>query len=105
VDAKQNRATRHPFAAAIEVTDIRSEKQVTTRTRDLSVFGCFAETTKPFPRGTLVRLRIHHGTAKISVRGRIVYVRAGEGMGIVFSGIEPRDQAILDRWLAEMRDR
>ena len=102
---RHHRGARYPFVSAVEVTEAVSEKQIMARTRDLSVFGCFAETSKPFPQGTSVRLTIRHGTAKISARGRIAYARADEGMGIVFSGIEPDDQALLDQWLAEMKDR
>jgi hypothetical protein len=102
---RHHRGARYPFVAAVEVTEAVSEKQVMVRTRDLSVGGCFAETSKPFPQGTAVGLIIRHGTAKISCRGRIAYTRADEGMGIAFSGIEPSDQTLLDQWLAETRDR
>jgi hypothetical protein len=102
---KHRRGARHRFATAIEVTDVLSEKQVVARTRDLSLFGCFAQTATPFPPGTSVGLIIRHGAAKILAHGRIAYVRDGEGMGIAFSKIEPSDQAVLDQWLDEMRDK
>lgn len=102
---RHHRGARYPFVAVVEVTEAVSEKQIMAHTRDLSVSGCFAETSKPFPQGTAVGLIIRHGSARISARGRIAYARADEGMGIVFSGIEPSDQALLDQWLAEARER
>jgi len=100
---EHHRATRLPFKAAIAITDVESEKEVLAHTTDLSLFGCFAETTTPFPPGTRVRLRINRGAEKITAQGKIAHARADEGMGIVFSKIEPDDQAILEKWLAGLR--
>jgi len=36
--------------------------------------------------------------------GRVVYARQNEGMGIQFTNIEPNDQLVLDKWIAERRD-
>jgi len=36
--------------------------------------------------------------------GRVVYARQNEGMGIHFTNIEPNDQLVLDKWIAERRD-
>ena len=98
-----HRATRYSFSADIAVTDVRSEKQVIARTADLSLFGCFANTTTPFPRGTMVRLRINRGTSHVTALGTIAYSLAKEGMGIEFGKIEPSDLAILEDWLAQLR--
>jgi hypothetical protein len=38
-------------------------------------------------------------------KGHFLAYARGDGMGIVFSGIEPGDQTLLDQWLAETRDR
>jgi hypothetical protein len=99
-----HRATRYSFAADIAVTDVKSEKHVLARTTDLSLFGCFAKTTTPFPRGTTVRLRVSRGAEQITAFGKIAYSLADEGMGIVFGKIEPSDQAILEQWLTQLRN-
>jgi D-serine deaminase-like pyridoxal phosphate-dependent protein len=79
-----HRATRFPFAANVEVTDVRSERIVTGRTSDLSVFGCHVRTTNPFPVGTKITLRITHD-------------------GATFAKVEPTHQAILEKWIANLR--
>lgn len=99
---EQHRATRHPFAARVEVVDVESEKQVTAITGDLSVFGCFIETATPFPRGTKVRIRINHRGATLAALGYISYSRP-TGMGVRFSTIEPAHQQTLENWLGELR--
>jgi len=33
----------------------------------------------------------------------VVYARSKGGMGIVFTSIQPHDQLVLDKWIAELR--
>jgi hypothetical protein len=99
---EQHRATRHPFVARVDIVDLDSEEQLIARTGNLSTFGCFIETSSPFPRGTRVRLRIvHHGTTLVAA-GKVADTRPS-GMGIRFGAIEPPHQEILENWLAQLR--
>jgi hypothetical protein len=82
------------------VTELESGKQIVTVARNLSVFGCFVATVIPFVTGTKVRLRITHRGAIFAAFGWVAYASAAEGMGIAFGGIETKDRAILDTWLA-----
>jgi len=93
---------RHQFAARAEVVDVESEKQVAAHTGDLSVFGCFIETTAPFARGTKVRVRINHRGATFVALGYVSYARSN-GMGVRFGTIEPAHQQTLENWLAQLR--
>jgi hypothetical protein len=56
-----HRASRFPFAASIELADVRSERLLTARTANLSLFGCYVYTTGPFSERTKVLLKITHG--------------------------------------------
>ena len=98
-----HRAMRRPFAARAEVVDVESERQVTSVTGDLSVFGCFVESPAPFPRGTKVRIRINHRGATFVALGYVSNARS-TGMGIRFSTIEPAHQQTLEDWLAQLRN-
>jgi PilZ domain len=83
------------------VTALDSEAQIAAHTEDLSLFGCFVETAKPFAAGTKVRVRISHDRMIFAAEGTVVYSRPGAGMGIAFASIEPGSVSILDSWLAE----
>lgn len=98
-----HRASRYPFAANAELTDVRSERSLTARTTDLSLFGCHVSTTSPFPEGTKVSLRIAHGGASLAALGKVVYSTPNSGMGIAFTTIEPSSQATLEKWIASLR--
>jgi PilZ domain-containing protein len=101
---ERSRARRYTFITKIELTDVRSEIHVEDRTRDLSLFGCHVDTQKPFPQGTKLKVRIAHRSANFEALARVAYVRPNAGMGIVFTSIDPNDQLILEKWIAELRD-
>ena len=99
-----HRARRYSFHASVELTDLQSETQTKEQTRDLSLFGCHVATLKPLPPGTKVRIKISHRSESLEVLGRVAFVRPNAGMGIFFTRIEPHDQLVLDKWIAELRD-
>jgi hypothetical protein len=100
---RRPRALRKPFVAAIVITDMTSE-QISSRTSDLSVNGCFVPTPDPLNPGVKVRIAVVHAGAKVVAFGRVVSARA-DGMSIAFTEIEPRDQEVLERWLSDLRVR
>jgi len=101
---ERHRARRYPFHASVELTDVQSEIQISERTHDLSLFGCHVDTVKPLPAGTKVRIKITHRSENFEALGRVVHTRQNSGMGILFTKIEPNDQLVLDKWIAERRD-
>src|SRR5713226_8826869 len=80
---------RYEFTAAVEVIAAESGARIETRVRDLSQQGCYVDTNKPLPLGTVTDVRITKGTQLFEARGRVVYSRVGKGMGLVFTAIEP----------------
>jgi PilZ domain len=96
------RALRKPFVAAIVITDVTSERQISARTSDLSVRGCFVPTPTPLNPGVRVRVTIVYAGAKVGAFGRVVSAHA-DGMGVVFTKIEQADQAVLERWMSDLR--
>jgi hypothetical protein len=93
-------ATRYNFGAIAEVIDLDQPDELVSLTRDLSLSGCFVETTTPLPKGTRVRVRITHSGADFTALGNVTDNVTATGMGIVFTKIEPNDRAILERWLS-----
>jgi PilZ domain len=102
--AKQPRAKRFQFVAMVEVTGLDSAIQLRDKTTDLSLFGCQIATVNPWPIGTKVRVRISHNGASFAALGAVARVEPGT-MGISFTGIGPKEEALLDKWLADLRDK
>jgi hypothetical protein len=96
------RALRKPFVAAIVITDVVSELQISTHTSDLSMHGCFVSTPTPLNPGTKVQVNLVRAGAKFMAFGHVVSART-DGMSVTFTKIEPRDQAILEQWMSNTR--
>jgi hypothetical protein len=99
-----HRAQRFAFVAGIELTALDTEVHIAAHTEDLSLFGCFVETSTPFEEETRVRLRILHKGVTFTAQGKVAYSRHNAGMGVAFTSIEPSGVSILDAWLTELRN-
>ena|ERR1700674_1535701 len=100
---ERHRARRYSFHASIELTDLQSENQTKEQTGDLSLFGCHVDTGKPLPPETKLRIKISHRSETFEALGKVAYAQQNAGMGILFTRIEPNDQLVLDKWIAELR--
>jgi PilZ domain-containing protein len=97
--AERRRVPRIPFKATSVVTEAGSAQIVVAQTTELSRFGCFVQTKKPYPKGTRVHIEVAEAGTTFVASGAVAYV-TGEGMGVVFSLVEPDNQAILENWLS-----
>lgn len=94
---------RHSFAATAEIRDLGSRNEQVAITRDLSAGGCFVKTAAPLPKGTRIRVRIEHAGNEFTAVGRVTDNVSAIGMGVEFVEVEPKDRAILEKWLPQKR--
>jgi PilZ domain-containing protein len=97
--AERRRVPRIPFKATSVVTEAGSAQIVVAQTTELSRFGCFVQTKKPYSKGTRVHIEVAEAGTTFVASGAVAYVTS-EGMGVVFSLVEPDNQAILENWLS-----
>jgi hypothetical protein len=97
--AERRRVPRIPFHATSVVTETGSSQIVVAQTTELSRYGCFVQTKKPYPKGTGVHIEMAEAGTTFVASGAVAYV-TGEGMGVVFSVVEPDNQDILEKWLS-----
>jgi hypothetical protein len=95
---------RYEFIAAGEVVAAESGARIETRVRDLSQQGCYVDTSDALPLGTVTGVRITKGAQLFEARARVVYSRAGKGMGLVFTTVEQAQLRTLETWIAESRE-
>ena len=98
------RARRYTFPANIELMNVESETKIRAHTCDLNLFGCHVKTMSPWTVGTKVRLKITYKGAAFVAAGRVAHVRGDEGMGVRFTDVGVKDELILERWIAELRE-
>jgi len=99
VDHRQDRrrVPRMPFKATSLVTD--SSNIIVAQTSELSRFGCFVQTTKPHPQGARVHIEISEAGTTFVASGVVAYV-TDQGMGVVFSMVQPQSYEVLSNWLS-----
>jgi hypothetical protein len=103
--AKQRIALRCPFVASVEVRDSSSKTQQIGTTSELGIGGCYVRMLDPFPKGTLVQLRIFREQGVLETKAIVVYshdTQFNAGMGLAFHEIVPQQRLMLENWLAEI---
>jgi hypothetical protein len=94
-------APRQHFVADVQIIEVASGVRLSARVCDLVLQGCYVDTLRPFPVGTLVRIRLKKGDTTIEPSGKVVYQSPGLGMGIAFHDLAPESQAALEKWVSE----
>src|SRR5579863_4258342 len=97
--ADRRRVPRIPFKATSVIAETGSTRAVVAQTTELSRFGCFVQTIKPYPQGTRIHIEIAEAGTTFVASGAVAYV-TDEGMGIVFSTVEAENYEILAKWLS-----
>lgn len=98
-------AIRYPFAADIELIDLETGAQATGVTSDISLGGCFICTSKPLPLKSRVRINLSRKGQSVQGLGVVRIVKPRIGMGVEFIDVESPGQALLSRWIEQLRQR
>ena len=99
---ERRQGPRYQFTATVELVDLKSRTRVQARTSDLSLGGCYIDSTSPLPVDTTVKMRLTQENRSFEVEARVVYALAGMGMGLAFTGGAPEQMAVLERWIGEL---
>ena len=108
--AERRMHRRYEFSALVKIgkslagSDGFSAGSVDARVSDLGKRGCFVNTSETLPVGANVCARIIQDKRSCDVRARVVYSLAGQGMGLLFTDLEPEQLRILEGWLAASRE-
>lgn len=96
-------AIRFPFAADVEMIDLEGGTRAEGVTSDLSLGGCFVCSSKPLKVKSRVRIVLSRKSQRVQALGVIRIVKPRIGMGVEFIDVEEKDNAVLTRWLDELR--
>ena len=101
MERERRRTPRYVFFASAELLEEKSEVRVASRVSELSLYGCYLDMMNPFPKDTMVLLRIWTDERIFQTKGRIIYSQPNMGAGVVFLDVQPMYQPILQSWLEE----
>jgi PilZ domain len=96
-----NRAVfRYQSGAEVQLTEAGSNQTLQTQLADLGRCGCYVKLEKPFPVGTSLELSITENGQSFGARAEVVSAQPGNGMGLKFTAVDPKQLLVLDGWLA-----
>ncbi len=92
--------TRHACRLGADVYRVGSSVPNRCSLSDISVGGCYVETTEPFPAGAAVNIVVRARDMKLSVRGIVHAMHPGFGMGVKFILKTPDEQEQVKQLIA-----
>jgi|SRR5215467_3103608 len=96
---RETRGLRFSFDADAEVAPENSPAQrVRARVTEISLRGCFIETSASFEEQRRVLLKIFHSGEYFEAEAAVLYNRPA-GIGLVFCEVKPHCRAVLQRWV------
>jgi PilZ domain len=93
---------RYALIASVEITDPIGRIQLSGRTSEVSLGGCYVDVLNTLPSGTVIQIRIQRDQGTFETWGRVKYVHESIGMGVMFFQTTPEQKEILRGWIAEL---
>src|SRR5579863_325157 len=79
---EQRRTPRFTFIASAELIEQKTDVRIATRVSELGLHGCYLDMMNPFPKDTLVLVKIFAGEEFFHAKAKIVYVQPNLGAGV-----------------------
>lgn len=101
---QEHRGLRFAFSAGAEIAPGSSPTAFgPARVTELSLRGCFLETSASFEMQRPVLLKIYSSGEYFEAEASVLYVKPS-GVGLVFREIKPHFRAVLQKWVLAALD-
>ena len=101
---QEHRGLRFAFSAVAEIAPESSPTAfVPGRVTELSLRGCFLETSASFEIQQPVLLKIYDSGQYFEAEASVLYVKPS-GLGLVFREIKPHFREVLQKWVLTALD-
>lgn len=98
-EGPQRRVPRYPFAAPATVIP-ESGAPVDGHVTELSLYGCYLDSTLPLTPRTRVLVKIYAPNGQyFEANATVIYANPNLGMGFVFRKVKPHHLTVLREWL------
>jgi PilZ domain len=102
---QERRGLRFAFSASAEIAPEDSPTDfVNARVTELSLRGCFLETSASFEVQRAVLVKIYESDEYFEAGAVILYVKPS-GMGLEFNEIQPHFRTVLQKWILAVLDK
>jgi len=99
VEQPPRRANRFLFSAFAEIVPENCGPPLSTRVKELSLYGCYLELNASLAKGTRVLVKIFSEEDYFEARGTVLYSHPNLGMGLAFREVKPQFLQVLQKWL------
>ena len=96
---ERRRTPRFPFIATAEILEKGTVATSPARVTELSLYGCYVETTGSFEKGAQLLLKVYADGKYFESHGAVLYSQPGQGMGVGFQNVNPHYLTVLKMWL------
>jgi hypothetical protein len=103
MDEERRTTLRVPFVANAEITETGTDVSIGARVSDISKDGCYVDLRSALSEGTSVQIRIKTATEVFEALAIVGYKHPQLGMGLVFSEVNSESQAVLQKWIASVK--
>jgi hypothetical protein len=101
---QEHRGLRFAFSANAEIAPGGAPTTfVPARVTELSLRGCFLETTASFEVRHRVLVKIYHSEESFEADASVLYAKPS-GVGVVFDEVKPHFRAVLQSWVLNALD-
>jgi len=101
---QERRGLRFAYTASAEIALANSPTVFfPARVTELSLRGCFLETSASFEIQRPVLVKINSNGEYFEAEASVLYVRPS-GIGLVFGEVKPRFRAVLQKWVLSTMD-
>jgi len=102
VALERRRNARFPLITIVEAFEPKSNTQVSGRTSDVSLSGCYVDTINPFSEGTIIRISLTREEVSFEANAKVVFSQIGMGMGVIFTSAEKMQFQIYRKWIDQV---
>ena len=99
----EQRGLRFPFSAHAEVALENSTENITARVTELSLRGCFLETSSLPSKIHRLQIKIWNSEQFFEASADVLYVKA-TGVGLVFVDMKTDSRSVLQTWILAALD-
>jgi hypothetical protein len=99
---ERRKIPRYAVNADSEVEEPRVRAKISGRMTDLGLGGCYVDAIITFPVDTAVHVRMTRDDMPFEADAKVVFSKAGLGMGLAFTGLTPARKRYLAEWVDEL---
>jgi PilZ domain len=96
---QDRRAPRYPFTAPAEVIVESSGVKIIARVTELSLHGCYLNTSTPISAKTPVLVKVFGTREYFEADATVVYAHPLLGVGLAFRNVKFDCRSVLHKWL------